>query len=386
MASLVLHVGPHKCGSSSIQQFFARQKRPCVQNTHFLMLDPPQISGLNHEEPGESILTTLNQLVVDQLTGCDVLILSHEYLFACPYAIKNICNLAKNLVTSISIIGYSRRQSEFLISTYSQWGFRSPDRIKEASLVLDTFGLEPVFFSGLEQQLITSIINDFEVPGRNYGIFAWHNSYNEVRQLTHDSGTVVKPGILPMKGSDNNLIQDFCEKAGLTLHDDMKEASQRIFNKSFHPDIIEAINNGVAFGHQMPDIDENNDLIVRLSSKMVKMENNSSAFLSNIKSYIDTHFFSSNQQFCQEYGLPETYFVPPTRFSKQEILDLILHENQQRAINPSVVINNYRMLSARLIDLCLKLSKENRRLRNNPPAQIDTKPKILGTIRKLLKL
>jgi hypothetical protein len=229
-------------------------------------------------------------------------------------------------------------------------------------------------------------IIDFEVPGRKYGIFAWHNSYNELRQLTYDSGAIVTAGVLPMKGSDSNLIQDFCEKAGLTLHDGMQEASRRIFNKSFHPDIIEAINNGVSFGLDMPGIDEKNELIIQLSSKLVELESTSSEFLSNLKSYIDTCFFSSNQQFCEEYGLPETYFVPSRRFSKPEILDLILHENQQRAINPSVVINNYRMLSARLIELCLTLSKENRRLRNNPPAQIDTKPKILGTLRKLLKL
>ena len=148
---------------------------------------------------------------------------------------------------------------------------------------MDTFELEPVLFSGLEQQLITSIINDFEVPGRKYGIFAWHNSYNELRQLTDDSGAVVKAGVLPMKGSESNLIQDFCEKAGLTLHDEMQEASWRIFNKSFHPDVIEAINNGVAFGLDMPGIDEKNELIIQLSSKLVKLESTSSEFLSNLK-------------------------------------------------------------------------------------------------------
>jgi hypothetical protein len=386
MTSLILHIGPPKCGSSSIQQFFASQKRPCVQNTHYIMLDPLEISELNHEEPSESILTTFTQLVVDHRTGCDVLILSHEYLFACRYAIKNICNLAKNLVTNISIIGYSRRQSEFLISAYSQWGFRSPDIIKAATLVLDTFELEPVLFSGLEQRLIASIINDFDVPkDRKYKNFDWYHSYKEIRQLTQASGAVVKCGVLPKKESDTPLLQDFCEKSGLTLHDEMKDASQRVFNRSFDQDVIEAVNNAVAFGLDIPGLNESNQALVLLSTKMVKLKDNSSEFLSNLKSYIDTYFFSSNQQFCQEYGLRETYFAPHVRFSKQEILDLIIHENQQRALNTSIVINNYRMLSARMIELCFKLIKENSHKRNTMPAQIDPKPKILRTLSKLFK-
>lgn len=387
MARLVLHIGPPKCGSSSIQQFFDRQKRPCVENTRFLMLNPSEISELNGEAPSESILTTFTQRVVDHLTGCDVLILSHEYLFASRYAIKNICRLAKGLVTNISIIGYSRRQSEFLISAYSQWGFRSPAVIQEATLVLDKSELEPVLFSGLEQRLMSFILNDFAVPGgAKYPNFDWYHSYNEVRQLTQESGAVVKCGVLPHKESPHNLIQDFCEKAGLTLRDGMKEASQRIFNRSFNPDIVEAINNGVAFGLDMPGLDESNEVIVRLSKKMGNVQNESSEFLSNLKSYIETYFFSSNQEFCREYGPPESYFAPVARFSKQEILDLITRENQRRALNPSIVINNYRTLSAKMIELCLKLAKENRHLRNTMPAQIDTKPKILGTLKKLFKL
>jgi hypothetical protein len=128
---------------------------------------------------------------------------------------------------------------------------------------------------------------------------------------------------------------------------------------------------------------------------MVKMTNSSSEFLSNLKSYIDSYFFSLNQQFCHEYDLRETYFAASARFSKQEILDLIIHEGQQRAMNKSMVINHYRMLSARMIELCLKLTKENIYIRDNIPASIDNLPapvdtkikdySILGALRKLFK-
>ena len=396
MTRLILHVGPPKCGSTSIQQFFATQERPCVQNIHYTLLDPSEISELNREQPGESILRVFTQLLADNLTGCDVLIWSHEYLFECQYAIKNICSLAKNLVTEISIIGYSRRQSEFLISSYSQWGFRVPDRITEAIIVLDKIKLDRVLFSGLEQQLIVSIVNDFyDYRYEEYRIFDWYNSYKGIRQLIDKTGAVVKCGVLPNKEFGNTLIHDFCEKSGLTLHYEINEMSQQIFNTSFNQDLIEGINIAVAFGLDVPGPHEHNDVLESLSNKMVKMTNHSSEFLSNLKSYIDTYFLSLNQQYCQEYGLSEAYFTPETRFSKQEILDLIIREGQQRALNKSVAINNYRMLAARMIELCLKLTKENSYIRDNMPAPIDDMPapvdtkikdySIRGALRKLFK-
>jgi hypothetical protein len=359
MTSLILHVGPAKCGSKSIQHFFATHKKPCFQNTRFAVLNPGEIAELNCPEPGTSISTVFSQLLSDNLVGCDVLILSHEYLFQCPYAIKHICLLAKNMVTTISIIGYSRRQSDFLISEYSQWGFRSPDRIEEASDALDKLGLDPVLFSGLERQLICAIVNDFYTPAlAPYSILDWYKSYRDVLQLVNEAGAVIKCGILPSTGSDNILIQDFCEKAGLTLYDYLKDASHPIVNIRFNQDIIEAVNNAVALGLDMPGIHESNEALELLSAKMAQMKSNSSEFLSDLKSYVDAYFAGSNRQFCREYGLNEAYFAASMEFSKQEVLDIIVREGQQRALNKSNVISNYRMLGARMVELCLKLSKE----------------------------
>ena len=360
MTNLILHVGPPKCGSKSIQEFFATQNRPCVQNIHYIMLKSSEISDLNCEEPNESILAAFTKLIMDNLVGCDVLILSHEYLYECRYAIRNICNLAKNLVADMLIIGFSRRQSDFLISEYSQWGFRLPDRIKEVAIILEKSGLDPILFSGLEQRLIASIIDDFYVSGYGkYRLLDWYNYYKEIIQLTHESGAVVKCGVLPKHGADNTLIQDFCEKSGLTLLGEAKNASQQIRNISFNQEIIEAIHNAVVFGLDMPGLHERNDVLEMLSIKVVKTEKKVSSFLSYLKSYIDNYFFSSNQKFCQEYGINDTYFSPSAQFSKQEILDLITRENQQRTLNKSLIINNYRILSARMIELCFKLIKED---------------------------
>lgn len=360
MAKLILHVGPGKCGSSTIQQFFATQKNPCVQSTHYSLLDPLEIRKLNCEEPNKSILATFTQQLSEKLIGCDALILSHEFLFQNPYAVKNICYLAKNKVSEISIIGYSRRQSDFLVSSYSQWLFRSLDRINEVTSVLDELELDDVLFTGLERQLIASIANDFYSARQpsGYSILNWYNSYNNISQLAHESGAHIKCGALPNKESDITLIQDFCAKSELTLHPTIDNANQKPSNVSFNHDIIEAINNAVSFGLEVPSPGESNGVIGLLSTKMSPMMKGPSEFLSNLKSYIDTYYFDSNIQLCKQYGINEAYFVPSDSFKKPEILDVIVHEGHQRSLNKSTIIRNYQMLSARMIELCIKLAKK----------------------------
>ena len=329
MTSLILHVGPCKCGSSSIQQFFATQKKPCVQNIRYIPLNPLEIDEINTEKPSETIVATFAQLLSDNLIGYDVIILSHEYLFQCPYAVKNICNIAKNLATKISIIGYSRRQSDFLISAYSQWLFRSPDRILEATNALKKLELDPILFSGLERELIASIINDFYSTSQFsplYSIFDWHNSYQQISQLIRDSGAVVKCGVLPNRESDISLVQDFCNKADITLRKNMEAVSKRVFNLGYNKDIVEAIYNAVDFGFDMPGPHESNEILELLSTKIDQATNDASDFLSDLKSYIDSYFLGSNLQFCQEYGLSKAYFAASVQFSKAEIMEIIINE------------------------------------------------------------
>lgn len=359
MAKLILHVGPGKCGSSSIQQFFATYKKPCVENTRYILLNPLDINELNCEEPSESILNSFAEQLTEDLVGCDTLILSHEYLFQTPHAVKNICRLAKNLAKEISIIGYSRRQSDFVVSAYSQWLFRSPERINETTKVLDELGLDSVLFTGLERQIIASVINDFFSARQlsEYSILDWQNSYNNILELVRETGAIIKCGVLPSREANTPLIQDFCEKSGLSLQRNMKNALQKVFNPSFAQDVVEAINNAVAFGLDVPGPHESNEVIDLLSSKITQQAKEPSEFLVNLKSYIDSYYLNSNKQFCRQHGLDETYFAVSKRFSKPEILNVIIHEGQQRSSNKSAIIKDYRMLSARVIELCIKLAE-----------------------------
>jgi len=361
MPKLILHVGPGKCGSSSIQKFFATQKKPCINKTRYIKLSPPEITEFNCEDPDKSIRASFEKLISKNLSGCDALILSHEILFKSPYTIRNICSLAQNLATKIIIVGYSRRQSDFLVSSYSQWLFRSRDRINEVANVLDELTIDSHLFTGLEKQIIASIANDFYSARQLSGhdILDWNKSYTAIFQLAHEFGAEIKCGVLPNKKSDTPLIQDFYAKSELTAHNKTKDTIPVVTNQSFNQDVVEAINLAVTLGFELPERKKGNKIIQTLSSKMDPVKKISSAFLSNLKAYIDTYYLDSNRQLCTHYGLDQTYFKPSKNISKPEILEIIKQEAHTRSLNTTDTLRNYQMLSAKMAELCVKLAKDD---------------------------
>jgi len=157
MKKLILHIGPGECGSSSIQDFLHSKEKLFHEDVAFRMLNPNLIQKFNTLEPLEDDMILLKHYIPNN----DILILSHEFLFQNPYAIRNICEAFEMKVSEIIIIGYSRKQSDFLVSAYSQWLFRSKNRTSEILLVLKEHGVESRVFHGIEKQLIASIYNDF---------------------------------------------------------------------------------------------------------------------------------------------------------------------------------------------------------------------------------
>ena len=360
MSKLVIHVGPGKCGSSSIQGFFKRRKRPCVEKTRYIMLDPVEIAKLNHEIPQESAVSAFTRLLSNNLNACDVLILSHELLFRCPYTIKNICKIATDLVSSIVIIGYSRRQSDFLVSAYYQWGFREQDRVKEDIDALIGLELDPILFTGLERHLIASIVNDFSSAEQpKHSIQDWYISYQNISQLVHESSAVIKCGILPGKGEDKSLIQDFCERSDLILKKKVAASSAKVVNVRFNHDLIEAMNSSIFYGLEIPGPHKCNNEINKISFIMSTSKHVESEFLTHLKAYIDSFYLHSNNQLCEEYCLSKEYFYPSIQFTKSQILDIIKREGRHRASDSSAIINHYRMLSAQMAATCFDIIKHD---------------------------
>jgi hypothetical protein len=355
---LVIHVGPGKCGSSSIQNFFATQKFPCIESIRYKLLNPAIIANLNSQDADKALLNeVMEQLSVD-LGGCDCLILSHEFLFQNPRAVYNYCLLAKNLTEKVTIIGYCRRQSGFLISAYSQWLFRSPERIREVNSIINRLGLDPSVFTGLERQFIASIENDFYSARQlsGYNILDWHGSYGNISQLTNALGVTISCGALPNKESSPSLIQDFCRRADLALHPDTEVAHRERANLSFDHSVIEAINTAIGLGIDMMGPHESNEMISLLSSLM-KTTVDSDGFISDLSSYTDWHYWSANLMFCKQYELDLEYFQPGPEISKLEILETIALENHNRSMNRSIAIERHQLLTARIMELCIHLAK-----------------------------
>ncbi|SDO66241.1 hypothetical protein [Desulforhopalus singaporensis] len=362
MTSLVIHVGPGKCGSSSIQHFFATQQQPCIQKTCYRLLDPAEILKLNRKDPPMGLLGRFRKYLADTLKDCEVMIISHEFLFQCPHAVGNICKVVDGLFDTITIVGYCRRQSNFLISAYSQWLFRAPGRIREIDGVLAGWQIDSALFSGLERQLIACVADDFHSARQlsEYSILDWSAGYGNITRLIDDGRVVTKCGVLPGKDSGVSLIGDFCEKSQLDLRREAERAAFRVENVSFNQDIVEAISNGAAFGLDVPGPHEDNEVIALLSALVDDWDRQPTEFLSCLKAYTDTFYESSNMSLCRTFGLPRAYFAPEKRFEQAEIKAIIKDENLHRAANSSAVVNEYRMLSAKMIELCLKLAKNSR--------------------------
>lgn len=362
MTKLILHVGPGKCGSSTIQHFFNTHDAPCEQSTYYNLLDPNDIKELDSERPEKINADSLLKQVFINAAGKEALILSHEVLFQSPCAVKNICSLAKDITTEIVVVGYSRRQSDFIVSAYSQWLFRSEQRVREVNEVLKAHNLDGELFTGLEKQLIASINNDFHSARQlsGHSILNWQKSYDDISKIIKALEVKIECGVLPKPGSDVNLIEDFCRKSGLTLDHSKSSAIKKSENASFDHDVVEAINVAVSLGLEVPGPHESNDLIQRLSSKYKSTAHEESEFLRKLKSYIDTSFQESNSKLCRQYGLDEAYFAPLDICSKPEILRLIADEAEKRTLNRHAILKSYQGVSARLVELCLTLAEERK--------------------------
>lgn len=357
--SLVIHVGPGKCGSSTIQDFFKKYNNSCEQNVNFIHLSVLQVEAFNkeHAEQNQSLVNFINR----SFSKSETLILSNEYLFECPNAIKNICEISKNITSNISIIGYSRKQASFLVSSYGQWFFRSPERVKEVNEELIKYNINPIHFSGTEKLLIASVLNNFH-SARQFSdriMMDWYANYEEIENAISSYNAVVKCGSLPHKSSDKTLIEDFFDKANISLKEEFKTLTNLRTNAKFNPYFIEAMNAAMEFGLDIPDPHSQNQIITEISQKISESDDFKSDLLPQLMLYIDAYFRESNSKLCQKYELSENYFKNEidNTLNKEDLLDLVKREEQLRAAN-NTMLKNYKKIAALMAETLIKLSKE----------------------------
>lgn len=360
MKTLIIHLGAPKCGSSSIQEFFKTYKRPCTQKLRFVMLNSTTINRLKSTSKvdNDDFIILLDKSFEQN----DFLILSQEALFLEPLVIRNICDFSSSKVSKIIIIGFCRKSSDFAVSEYNQWAFRDPVRIKESKEMMLKNDLNPIHFLGVERSIISSILNDFSF--RLPPVMDWDCSFNQIERLIVKYKAIMRVGILSERDSSETLIQEFCNKADLTLQDKYKEIDIKS-NKKFNSQLTESVINAHEFGFKVPGPHEENNKLHDTSKMIVHTNDLNSTLLTSLKNYIDSYFYESNLNFCNRYGFEKSYFAPSKKISKNEILEMVKKEMEYRISN-NTMINYYKKLSGIMAQAMLNCNEINKNVNYQP--------------------
>lgn len=137
-ARLLIHIGAGKCGSSAIQWFLARNQAKLRARGYLLpgpRLEPNQPSAGQQvwyfneclqapDQQGAAVRARLLELA--QQDGAPTIVLSAENLLSARQAPGLFQPLGEQF--DIRILGYIRRQDDYLLSFWQQWGFKqAPD-------------------------------------------------------------------------------------------------------------------------------------------------------------------------------------------------------------------------------------------------------------------
>ena len=135
---LIIHIGSHKTGTTSIQKFMLDNKNLLEDNGWSLFSKNRAVNNRVHYSEGsinswidfsgkhESFCGRLSEKILSELSKTQGnIIISSEELSWCMTreSIENIKKIMSNIFSDISIIVYFRRQDEQLLSHYQQ-GFR----------------------------------------------------------------------------------------------------------------------------------------------------------------------------------------------------------------------------------------------------------------------
>lgn len=337
MSRIILHIGPGKCGSSSIQSALigGSDTHSKLVNAHFF---PPSLfRKLDTPHPTPETIAQVYAFIENaQSAGTTKpLLLSHEIMFKLVTALVNLSKIACDLADEVIAIAYVRRQSDFMVSSFGQWFFRSPERILESANTLRDHNIDPTLFWGVERHLIAAALGGMHHARQLSGHlhFDWSQSISERIEALTPLGVSMSVGLLPHAGTNFPLIPDFLTRAGVILDADhgaestQKMTAESIKNPSYHPSIIQAVVDTIEAGHSMPGPHAANVFFNHPNTPRIQNFNTNTALLSLLKDHIDTIFEQKNVQLAKSLNLPPEYFAP----QKHVDLETICQEIQREA-------------------------------------------------------
>ncbi|NWK95550.1 hypothetical protein DM806_07680 [Sphingobium lactosutens] len=353
MKKVIFHIGPGKCGSSSIQHGLSALV-DAGNPLSYRMVDPHLVRAL--EEPDDHAARTKFSALLDHdLRRHAVAVYSHEMFFQRPAGIAAMVRLAAERADDIAVIGYSRRPSAFLQSAFCQWIFRSPDRAQENWDAALLRGLDPSLFSGLERHFIAAIATDFHSARQLSGrlILKWAPVYDDIEARIRPLGARLSVGTLPTAERPFSLMEDFLKRSAIALPPDM--AGRRASNRQFDMDLIEAVHMAVLAEGFAPPPHRDNDHLERASALLGKAESRDQPLLAMLKACVDTLLWPQNRAFAARYGMAEDAFAPHRPVAAKQCWDAVAEAQRERATNSAPLLADRDRMLARLGRLLYQL-------------------------------
>lgn len=314
---LVIHIGAQKCASSSLQASLRRVESKCRDMFSFSFPSPMKLVEAEAliEKGDESgfhyIDEILSSLLVDQA------VVSHETLGNRPGL---VCSIAERAIQrhdfdQVVIAGYTRLQSNYHVSAFSQWYFREKRKLQGDIKLFKKQGLDWRKFSALERSLFAQVLN-----GR---VRSWNANYKgilaRVRRL--GDGVRVVSNHIPTSFRPYSLTRNFFELTGLKDSHDLEQFDVRK-NATFHPVILYGLSGFLSeLGMRptcFPGPHEGNLWLFRLCSRLdsdpsinIRHEDvYDPNFLQKILGHLDCQMLEDNLAYCGLMSVDPEYFTP----------------------------------------------------------------------------
>ncbi len=355
MKSIIIHVGPGKCASTAIQKELRNPISDMTGRFGFSMIAPSMIGALCQRQFEADAIESIRKVVTDCLYENGTAIISHEALFSSLIALERITKLASDMADNVLVIGYSRRQSDFVRSAYSQWHFWSSERSHETFHVLKENDLDPMLFTGIERHLIATLLTDFHSARQRNGqiILDWNSRYSTIDAFSNVNNARLEVGRIPTTKDRFSIISDFYKKCGFDVQDNIGLDREKV-NSAHNSYLVEAVNIAVVSGVTMPTKMAAQKLYSDVSSKMPPHPDLASPLLDALSAAIDTYWIQSNLEFCEKYEMPADYFRPKRQIILNDAMNIVRTEADSRRENPNYMSQYHKAIILQLMEFLRK--------------------------------
>ena len=314
---LVIHVGAQKCASTSLQGSLRRLES---ESEGLLSFSFPKPSMLRHlQELIEACSTSGFDDIDNVLSGfsADQAVISHEMLGNRPQLACWIVEraLLKHGFDQVVIAGYTRLQSNYYVSAFSQWHFRDQKKLQSDISVMKLNGLDWQKFSALERSVFAVVLSEKD---RN-----WHSNYKNfwsgLKGLCGDASVVSNH--IPTSSKPYSLIRNFCELTGIETKGDLEQYDVRK-NATFHPVVLFGLSShlsGVGMRQTcFPGPHEGNLWLFRVCDRLASQMSverqvddiYDPCFLDKLLGHLDRRTFKDNLSYCELMSVDSAYFAP----------------------------------------------------------------------------